>query len=33
MDFQDKKNLDGSINIYKASLVAKSFYQQVGLDY
>lgn len=28
-----KENPDGTINIYKARLVAKSFYQVIGFDF
>lgn len=31
--FQIKENLDGSINKYKACLVAKGFHQQYGFDF
>lgn len=31
--FKDKRNSDGSIARYKASLVAKGYLQQYGLDY
>ncbi|KAM1336838.1 hypothetical protein ACFX2H_040754 [Malus domestica] len=31
--FRIKKKLDGSVDRYKAQLVAKGFHQQEGLDY
>lgn len=31
--YKFKENADGSINKYKARLVAKNFHQQLGLDY
>jgi hypothetical protein len=31
--YKVKRNVDGSVSHYKATLIAKSFHQQVGLDY